>query len=150
MKAKRWPPEVVCIINRRYRQQRAREKIAHVKHVARRQQEERERRAWLEAAAERRRQEWLADPRRQQIQQLVNVLVAWLYSHPMYKQRALFHTIFGRQLNDFWDLTGFNIVKFDEQFIKPSVDESTKQAVRRLYGDNAVALVYELIGKQEV
>jgi adenosyl cobinamide kinase/adenosyl cobinamide phosphate guanylyltransferase len=86
MKAKKCKTE-------RYRRQRAREKIAHVKHVARRQQEERERRAWLEAAAERRRQEWLADPRRAQIQELVNVLAARLYSHPLYKPMALFRTI---------------------------------------------------------
>lgn len=68
----------------KYRRRRAREKIAHAKHVARRQREAREYRAIVEAENERCRLEWLADPRRQQIQELVNVLCVKLYASPDY------------------------------------------------------------------
>jgi hypothetical protein len=40
---------------------------------------------------------------------------------------------------------GFDIVKFDEEFIKPNEGESTKQAVERKFGANAVSLCEKLL-----
>ncbi len=65
----------------------------------------------------------------------------------LYLDNALeFQKIFGRRLFGFWDnLVGFDIVKFDEEFIKSAVDQSLKDAVFEKYGEAAVALLYRLI-----
>jgi len=58
-----------------------------------------------------------------------------------------FQRVFGRKLFDFWDnITGFDVIKFDEQVIKPPEGISTKDAIEKQYGVNAVALVYKLWG----
>lgn len=57
-----------------------------------------------------------------------------------------FQHIFGRRLFDFWDnITGFDVIKFDEQFIKPDEGQSTQDAVRGKYGDIAVELIHKLL-----
>jgi len=56
-----------------------------------------------------------------------------------------FGQIFCRSLADFWDnLTGFDVVVFD-RFIGPGENESTADAVKRKYGEEALALVKGLI-----
>lgn len=77
----------------KYRRRRIREREAHAKSVARRQRERHDYWARARAEEERRRQEWLADPRRQQIQQLVNVLAARLYTFPTYRILAMYGAI---------------------------------------------------------
>jgi hypothetical protein len=56
-----------------------------------------------------------------------------------------FRRVFGRLLKPYWDhLTGFDVIAFDD-FIKPGKKESTKDAVKRKYGDEGVQLVEQLI-----
>jgi len=60
--------------------------------------------------------------------------------------QVLFCVIFDRPLSYFWDnLTGFDIIKFDEDFIKPNVGESTNQAVSRKYGQTGCDIITKLI-----
>lgn len=77
----------------KYRRRRVREIAAHARNVARRQIEERQRLLRLRAAEEQRRQEWLADPRRQKIQELVNILAARLYADPVYRIMVIERTM---------------------------------------------------------
>ena len=56
-----------------------------------------------------------------------------------------FAQVFHRPLKDFWNPTwGFDVIAFDEKFIKPDEGESTNEAVRRKYGNEAVTLVNSL------
>lgn len=58
---------------------------------------------------------------------------------------------FGIPMRTFWPskmpelLLGFDLVAFDEKFICPHEDESCEEAVRRLFGEEAVELVRQLI-----
>jgi len=57
-----------------------------------------------------------------------------------------FNTTFGIKFVDYFDgFMGLDIVKFDEEFIKPPEGVSTADAVRAKYGDRAVELVSEMI-----
>lgn len=54
----------------------------------------------------------------------------------------LFRTVFGRNLSEFWSpLYGFDVVKFDEELVKPSPDESTADVLKR----DRPTWVYDLI-----
>lgn len=59
-----------------------------------------------------------------------------------------FKTVFGVSLHRYFNnLTGFDVVKFDEEFVKPKANkESMRDALKRRWGDDAVALVMNLIG----
>lgn len=49
-------------------------------------------------------------------------------------------------LGSYWELMfGFDVIAFDD-FVKPCENESTKDAIRRQYGDRAVSLIERLIG----
>lgn len=70
---------------------------------------------------------------------------AWLMVKP--EQKRLFEETFKTPLSRFFDgLFGFNVVAFDKKFIKPKKNESTKDAVTRMYGIEASTLVGELLG----
>jgi len=57
-----------------------------------------------------------------------------------------FQDIFGVPLSQFWDkLLGFDVVKFDVNFIKPEEGKSTRQVVREKYGIRAEQLCTDLI-----
>lgn len=57
-----------------------------------------------------------------------------------------FQQIFKVPLSKFWDqITGFDIVKFDEEVIKPPEGVSTKQLIEEKYGNGAVELCNKLI-----
>jgi hypothetical protein len=66
-------------------------------------------------------------------------------------QRDRFFHLFGRNLHHFWsNITGFELVDFDKDVVKPddANDESTRDALLRQHGENgeeAVALIMELI-----
>jgi len=57
-----------------------------------------------------------------------------------------FYNTFGVSLKDFFDpILGFDIVKFDEEIIKPSANESTKDKILRDYGQNGVEVIENLL-----
>jgi len=61
--------------------------------------------------------------------------------------REAFMGFFQRPLEKYMDnLTGFDVVKFDEEIAKPNEGESTAAAVERQWGDEALALCRTLIG----
>jgi hypothetical protein len=62
------------------------------------------------------------------------------------KYATLFRAIFSRDLHHFWDnVTGLDVVKFDEEFIKPIEGQSTREAILAKYGQTAVDLIDKLI-----
>jgi hypothetical protein len=65
-----------------------------------------------------------------------------------YDQHApKFQRIFGIRLRPYWDmLTGFNVVKFDEEFVKPADGTSTRDAVLAQWGEEGVDLIVALMG----
>jgi len=63
------------------------------------------------------------------------------------EQRRTFTELFGRNIRDFWcNFTGFNVVKFDEDIVKPADGVSTRQKLQKDWGDSAVTLVVGLMG----
>ena len=61
-------------------------------------------------------------------------------------QRSKFYSLFGHSITAYWSiLTGFNIIKFDEEVVKPADGESTKDKLRSAWGESAVALIKELL-----
>ena len=57
-----------------------------------------------------------------------------------------FSRIFGVTLNSFFDnLFGFDIVKFDEDFIKTPDDQSMEEYIQEKYGEKGVAVIKRLI-----
>ena len=64
-----------------------------------------------------------------------------------HKSENEFKALFGVPLEKFWDTaTGFDVVGFDDDFIKAPKGESTEQAVSRQYGERAAKLIWELLG----
>ena len=56
-----------------------------------------------------------------------------------------FKRLFKLNLHQYWDITGFDAIKFDEEVIKPPDGESTAEAVERIYGKEACDLCWKLI-----
>ena len=57
-----------------------------------------------------------------------------------------FSSIFGVSLKRYWDnMFGFDVVKFDDEFIKAPDGISTAQAIEEKYGKDAVELIRILI-----
>lgn len=62
------------------------------------------------------------------------------------RYNTLFYRTFGVQLKNYWNnITGFDIIKFDEEFVKPPEGVSTAQAVGAKYGEAAVRLIGVLL-----
>ena len=57
---------------------------------------------------------------------------------------ARFRDIFGDNLANYWDLTGFDVIKFDD-LIQPGENQSTDDAIREKYGQEAVDFAHSLI-----
>ena len=67
---------------------------------------------------------------------------------PSEAQKKQFEATFEVRLSDYWDyLTGFRIGLLDKLCIEPqaSEGESMRDVVRRVYGDDAVNLILDLI-----
>ena len=65
-----------------------------------------------------------------------------------HENKNQFHAIFGVFLSDYFDnITGFDIVKFDNEFIKAPDGQSTSDVVLERYGDEAMCLCLTLLGK---
>lgn len=62
--------------------------------------------------------------------------------------RQAFKRVFYTDLANYWDFTGFDIVRFDDEYIK-SGDNSMEDVVRERFGDNAVELIKDLLGRKE-
>ena len=61
-----------------------------------------------------------------------------------------FRRIFGIDLSKFLDnLTGFDVVKFDDEFIKAPDGTSTAQAVKARFGQEGLDICNALIGYEE-
>uniref|UniRef100_A0A6M3KK05 Uncharacterized protein n=2 Tax=viral metagenome TaxID=1070528 RepID=A0A6M3KK05_9ZZZZ len=62
------------------------------------------------------------------------------------KYSTAFQLTFHRGLGDFWDIiTGFDVIKFDEEVIKPPDGTSTRDQILKDYGEDTVKLVEGLI-----
>lgn len=58
-----------------------------------------------------------------------------------------FKRTFGRSIGPYMDkLTGFDVIKFDDEIVKPPDGKSTADAIRETYGEAAVTLIRNLIG----
>jgi len=78
---------------------------------------------------------------RKRVAQTIQKNTALLTAH-----RDSFYRTFNRRLESFFHpLLGFDVILFDERFIKPQDGESTAQAVERIYGQDALELVYKLL-----
>ena len=57
-----------------------------------------------------------------------------------------FQSVFGISLGKFWSvLTGFDIVKFDEEFMKTPDGTSTEEYVKQKYGEAELSVVRGLL-----
>lgn len=66
------------------------------------------------------------------------------------KHQEAFRQLFGVDLREYWDnFTGFDVIKFDEQLVKPQSNQSTAMAVRERWGQEAVDLCLALINGTE-
>jgi hypothetical protein len=68
------------------------------------------------------------------------------------KLRAKFLTTFGVPLTQYYDIRsleglvcGFDLIKFDEEVVKPENGESAADAIERRWGTEAVEMVKKLI-----
>ena len=70
-----------------------------------------------------------------------------LNHHKIIKEnKQEFYNTFGVSLSDYFDpILGFDIVKFDEEIIKPPDGESTKDKILRKYGQNGVEVIKNLL-----
>ena len=66
----------------------------------------------------------------------------------LYKKLApTFQRIFSVKLDRFWNnLTGFDVVKLDEEIVKPDDGTSTRAKVREQWGEEGEALCVQLLG----
>jgi len=62
----------------------------------------------------------------------------------LHENRRQFEAIFNDNLANYWDLTGFDIIKFDE-FIAPGDGVSLKDALLKRYGEEASSFIENLI-----
>ncbi len=61
-------------------------------------------------------------------------------------QAEQFKSIFGVKLAPYWlGPLRLDIVKFDEEIVKPHVSESTAQAIERKWGKDAAELIRQLL-----
>ena len=75
------------------------------------------------------------------------------FAHPLQRlyhttpeERREFARIFNRDLRDYFEKGfGFDIIKFDEELIKPPNGTSCRQHLRYIYGEDAVKLIEGLI-----
>ncbi len=59
--------------------------------------------------------------------------------------QAQFLKTFRVPLRKYWDLrTGFDVIRFDEEFIRPADDQTTNDAIEKKFGPEAVALIARL------
>ena len=64
---------------------------------------------------------------------------------PSKSQNDKFKQIFNTGVLNYWHITGFDLIKFDDDFTKTS-GFSIEETIRDKYGEEAVTLVKELIG----
>ena len=70
-------------------------------------------------------------------------LTAKMYSG---QQRLAFRQLFHCDIRNFWsNLTGFDVIKFDEEVVKPADNVSTEAKLREEWGEEAVALIRQLL-----
>jgi hypothetical protein len=68
------------------------------------------------------------------------------YGQLLLKHGREFKSTFGMPLKNYMDLiTGFDIVKFDEEIVKPPDGTSCQQAVKERWGEPAVKLIKSLM-----
>lgn len=62
------------------------------------------------------------------------------------KYTGSFQSVFGVSLGKFWDtVTGFDVVKFDEEFMETPDSVSTEEYVKQKYGDLGLSIIRGLI-----
>lgn len=69
-----------------------------------------------------------------------------------YSQRdaAQFKRMFGVPLSQFWNALGFDVVKFDEEFVHSGINMSVRDAILQSYGVDAVNLVMRIMESERV
>ena len=61
-----------------------------------------------------------------------------------------FERVFGCKLKPYFNnITGFDVVKFDEEFVQAPDGRSTAEVVEKKWGPDAVKLIRSLIGDPE-
>lgn len=57
-----------------------------------------------------------------------------------------FKRVFGISLMNYFNFFfGFDVIKFDEDFVKPNEGESTSEAIKRAYGKEGVEICQKLL-----
>lgn len=65
---------------------------------------------------------------------------------PTRDQTQSFRETFGSPLRSFWDnITGFDVIKFNDEIIKAPNGESTASVVKGKYGQEGIDLVMDLL-----
>lgn len=60
-----------------------------------------------------------------------------------------FLQLFKRPVREFWDAyTGFDVIKFDNEIVKPNDGESTIDAIRRKWGTGAAVMIMSFLGME--
>jgi len=80
------------------------------------------------------------------------VVMDWVLENKrlQHEKSQRFVEVFGVPLRRFMDpILGFDIVRFDDQVIRPPDGTSTRDVIVERYGEEAVRLVEELIGIKE-
>lgn len=62
-----------------------------------------------------------------------------------------FEEIFGVRFRDYWDgITGFDVIRFDDNVVKSKHNESCGQALERKWGPEAATLIFNLLKSERV
>lgn len=64
----------------------------------------------------------------------------------IHENKNQFHAVFGTNLSEFFDFTGFDIVKFDA-FLETPKGMSMRDFIKDRHGNDAVALIEKLISE---
>lgn len=68
----------------------------------------------------------------------------------LYRENAVsFRKIFGVSLFGFWDhFLGFDVIKFDDEFVNPRDGESCKNVVLEKYGPEGLKIIKRLLERR--
>lgn len=72
----------------------------------------------------------------------MDILARFRYSQ---REAAEFKSRFGVELKDYWNPLGFDVIKFDEEFVKPGPSLSCADVIQGRFGVEARQFVTSLI-----
>jgi hypothetical protein len=65
------------------------------------------------------------------------------------KYKDKFQEVFGVSLEKYWSKFGFEILKFEDEVIKPSSFQSMKDRLLARWGKEAAQLIWEILGNTD-